>query len=322
MIDDLEFTNGECPPYEYCTFEDQCLPWVVKENGRDTGFKVERAGSFNKLPRDHTTQTEDGYYLLFESPGTKGNKTSFTLLEPRLYQCVSFSYFLPKYPNSVVLYAQGVPISEGDGEWKHYQWQETMLWEDHISAETVTDGDGFVAIDDLLIDEECSEKMRSTERFNCGNHTITMDRVCDFVPDCANGEDERNCGECDFSEGLCGWIADGALNRGTTAWRRQAIGEVKNSPTTDAHNSAKGYYLLLHSNASRTSRRGRALIDSPVIRNTNKLCTLTFWFNYISNGTGIDVDLNMKAGGYTFPRVDSQCAEGDARRKDLERSKD
>ncbi|KAL3213063.1 hypothetical protein MRX96_035641 [Rhipicephalus microplus] len=98
MIDDIEFTEGECPTYEYCTFEDECLPWVVKENGQEAAFRVERAGHFKKLPRDHTTQTDDGYYLLFESPGTKGNKTSFTLREPLLYECVSFWYFLPKTP--------------------------------------------------------------------------------------------------------------------------------------------------------------------------------------------------------------------------------
>ncbi|XP_049268925.1 MAM and LDL-receptor class A domain-containing protein 1 [Rhipicephalus sanguineus] len=301
MIDDIEFTDGECPPYEYCTFEDECLPWVVKGNGEGAAFKVERAGHFDKLPRDHTTQTDDGYYLLFESPGTKGNKTSLTLLEPLLYECLSFWYFLPKLQSSVVLYAQDEPISKGEGVWKRYRWQETMLMLDPISAETITDGDGFVAIDDVLISEECSQNIRPTERFDCGNQTITIERVCDFVKDCANGEDEQNCGACNFSKDLCGWTGDGALNRGTTAWRRQAIGDVKDSPTTGAYASRKGYYLLLSSNATRPSRRiGRAIIDSPVIRNTNKYCTLMFWFNYVANGTTIDVDLFMKAGGYTF----------------------
>ncbi|XP_075742958.1 MAM and LDL-receptor class A domain-containing protein 1 isoform X3 [Rhipicephalus microplus] len=302
MIDDIEFTEGECPTYEYCTFEDECLPWVVKENGQEAAFRVERAGHFKKLPRDHTTQTDDGYYLLFESPGTKGNKTSFTLREPLLYECVSFWYFLPKLQNSVVLYAQDEPISKGEGVWKRYEWQQTQLMFDQISAETATDTEGFVAIDDVLISGECSQNIRSTERFDCGNQSITIERVCDFVKDCANGDDERNCGSCNFKKDLCGWIGDGLLNRGTTAWRRQAVGEVKNSPTTTAYASRKGYYLLLSSNATRPSRRlGRAIIDSPIIRNTNKLCTITFWFNYIANGTSMDVDLVMRTGGFTFP---------------------
>lgn len=29
LLDDIEFTDGKCPPYEYCTFEDECLPWQV-----------------------------------------------------------------------------------------------------------------------------------------------------------------------------------------------------------------------------------------------------------------------------------------------------
>ncbi|KAL1446933.1 hypothetical protein MTO96_028698, partial [Rhipicephalus appendiculatus] len=299
MIDDVEFTDGECPPYEYCTFEDECLPWVIKGNGEGASFKVERAGHFDKLPRDHTTQTEDGYYLLFESPGTKGNKTSLTLLEPLLYQCVSFWYFLPKRQTSVALYAQDDLLSNGQGVWKRYQWDET---DDMISAETVTAEVGFVAIDDVRISEDCSKNKRSTKRFDCGNQSITIERVCDFVKDCQNGDDERNCGDCDFSDGLCGWKGEGPMNRGTTAWRRQEIDEVEGSPTTGAHDKTTGYYLLFSSNATRPGKRsGRAMIDSPVIRNTDKFCTLTFWFNYKSNGTTMDVDLNMKADGYTFP---------------------
>ncbi|KAH8025869.1 hypothetical protein HPB51_013468 [Rhipicephalus microplus] len=167
MIDDIEFSDGECPPY--------------------------------------------GYYLLFESPGTKGNKTTLTLREPLLYQCVSFWYFLPKLQKSVALYAQDDLISDGQGVWKRYQWDETVQM-----------------------------AIRSTKRFDCGNQSITIERVCDFVKDCANGDDERNCGQCDFSDGLCGWKAEGPLNRGTTAWRRQRMGEVDGSPTTGAYDKPTG----------------------------------------------------------------------------------
>ncbi|KAL3248106.1 hypothetical protein MRX96_056678 [Rhipicephalus microplus] len=298
MIDDIEFSDGECPPYEYCTFEDECLPWVINGNEEGASFKVERAGHFDKLPQDHTTQTSDGYYLLFESPGTKGNKTTLTLREPLLYQCVSFWYFLPKLQKSVALYAQDDLISDGQGVWKRYQWDETV----QMATVTVTPGDGFVAIDDVLIREDCSNNIRSTKRFDCGNQSITIERVCDFVKDCANGDDERNCGQCDFSDGLCGWKAEGPLNRGTTAWRRQRIGEVDGSPTTGAYDKPTGYYLLFSSNSTRlTRRRGRAIIDSPLIRNTNKYCALSFSFNYRMNGTAMDVDLYMVVDGYTFP---------------------
>ncbi|XP_049522520.1 MAM and LDL-receptor class A domain-containing protein 2 [Dermacentor silvarum] len=246
MIDDIEFSDGECPPYEYCTFEDECLPWFVKTNGNGATFEVERAGSFDKLPRDHTTQTDDGYYLLFKSPGTKGNKTSFTLREPLRYDCVSLWYFLPKLSNGIVLYVQDQAILNGSGVWKRYQWRQSIQWDDTITAVSGTNGDGFVAIDDVLISEQCNQRTRSTQRFDCGNKTVTIERVCDFVTDCENGEDERNCGDCDFSKGLCGWISDGSLNRGTAAWRRKAVGEVENSPLTNPRNSRNDFCAPLH----------------------------------------------------------------------------
>ncbi|KAH7954562.1 hypothetical protein HPB49_019857 [Dermacentor silvarum] len=114
------------------------------------------------------------------------------------------------------------------------------MTDDTITAVSGTNGDGFVAIDDVLISEQCNQRTRSTQRFDCGNKTVTIERVCDFVTDCENGEDERNCGDCDFSKGLCGWISDGSLNRGTAAWRRKAVGEVENSPLTNPRNSRNG----------------------------------------------------------------------------------
>ncbi|XP_075546622.1 MAM and LDL-receptor class A domain-containing protein 1-like isoform X3 [Dermacentor variabilis] len=304
MLDDIEFRDGECPPYEYCTFEDECLPWYVTTNGPGNGstFEVERAGSFGRLPQDHTTQTEDGYYLLFKSPGTKGKKTSLVLREPLLYECGSLWYFLPKLSDGVALYVEDEQILNGTNVWKRYQWREASAWYFAISAVSGTNKNGFVAIDDVLISEQCNQMTRSTQRFDCGNQTVTIERVCDFVIDCANGDDERNCGACDFRDGLCGWVADSPLNRGPTAWRRKWVGEVDNSPLTKANIKRNGFYLLLHSNATRPTRRTtRAGINSPVIRNTNKLCTLTFWYNYILNGTRMDIDLMMRAGGYGLP---------------------
>ncbi|XP_049522059.1 MAM and LDL-receptor class A domain-containing protein 2-like isoform X2 [Dermacentor silvarum] len=79
MVDDVEFTDGQCPQYESCSFEDECLPWTIPKS--EVAFQVERAGSFDKLPRDHTMQTEEGHYLLFKNTGVKGNRTSLILRE-------------------------------------------------------------------------------------------------------------------------------------------------------------------------------------------------------------------------------------------------
>ncbi|XP_049522515.1 MAM and LDL-receptor class A domain-containing protein 1-like [Dermacentor silvarum] len=61
MIDDVEFTDGQCPPYNLCTFENECLPWKLSTKGDwETRFEVQRAESFKKLSKDHSTATSDG----------------------------------------------------------------------------------------------------------------------------------------------------------------------------------------------------------------------------------------------------------------------
>ena len=41
--------------------------------------------------------------------------------------------------------------------------------------------------------------------FSCGSACLQQQQVCDFHPDCEEGEDEEQCGQCDFESGLCGW---------------------------------------------------------------------------------------------------------------------
>ena len=41
--------------------------------------------------------------------------------------------------------------------------------------------------------------------FSCGSACLQQQLVCDFHPDCEEGEDEEHCGQCDFESGLCGW---------------------------------------------------------------------------------------------------------------------
>ncbi|XP_075546625.1 MAM and LDL-receptor class A domain-containing protein 1-like [Dermacentor variabilis] len=239
MIDDVEFTDGECPPYELCSFEDECLPWRIPR--KEAAFEVERAGSFEKLPQDHTMQTEEGHYLLFKSPGTKGNRTSLILREPMRYQCITFWYYLPDLSDGVVLYVQDKPILKGNGVWKRYQEEHQTFWEDPIVAVSGLNPKGFTAIDDVFISKlACDETTSSTERFDCGNQTVTIERVCDFVVDCDNGDDERDCGECDFSESLCGWHTNDKLNHGAMSWRRSAVARVENSPPIGADGRRHG----------------------------------------------------------------------------------
>ncbi|KAK8786162.1 hypothetical protein V5799_007474 [Amblyomma americanum] len=302
MLDDVEFTDGECPPYNFCTFEDECLPWEIPSKGDEAAFEVERAGSFDKLRQDHTTQTADGYYLLFKSPGTEGNRTSMELREPLRYGCLSFWYYLPTLSDGVKLRLQHEGISVGKGVWKRHETPFPSQSEKPIVAKSGKNADGFVAIDDVLVNEEhCRQLTRTSAVIPCGEKDVPLHQICDFVPDCDDGADEQDCGECDFGEGSCGWDLDRSLNQFTNAWRRERIGDVPASPRTGAQGQRSGYYLLLYTNVTASRRPGRGTINSPRIRNTSKFCTLHFWYNYVHNGSSANVDLSMAVAGFEFP---------------------
>lgn len=303
MVDDVEFTDEECGPYNYCTFEQDCLPLRILNRGEEAKFEVERAGSFDLLAQDHTTQSEDGYFLLYKGTGDVGNHSIIKLREPSRYSCISFWYYLPVLRRGVGLYLNGEKLKVTDGAWKRRQLQFTKNL--IITALSGSSNKGFVAIDDLLLSETpCDESGRSPRMFDCGkNQTVPVEKVCDFVPDCKNADDEQRCGQCDFSESTCGWDIRGFGNRGFLAWHHATIGKVPRSPRTGSDARRSGNYLLLYSNLTAQTWM-HAGIRSPIIRNTDKLCTIQFWYNYVGKGSlahHADVSLLLNAGGYVMP---------------------
>ncbi|KAL1485684.1 hypothetical protein MTO96_047254, partial [Rhipicephalus appendiculatus] len=232
MVDDVEFTGGQCPPYgenpccilyDLCTFEDECLPWKVATiEGDDAQFEVERAGSFKELPKDHSTATEDGYYLLYRSSGVKGNSTALRLREPSRYACSSLWYFLPPMSDRVSLLLQSESVKSKKKAWQKKQFRLSREAGDApIKVISGTNQQSFVALDDILVSEEdCPEERElPTPDFECGDgKTVPFESVCDFVHDCKDGSDERKCGDCDFKSDSCGWNLNDVRNRATTSW--------------------------------------------------------------------------------------------------------
>ncbi|KAH7954684.1 hypothetical protein HPB49_020885 [Dermacentor silvarum] len=299
MIDDVEFTDGQCPPYNLCTFENECLPWKLSTKGDwETRFEVQRAESFKKLSKDHSTATSDGFYLLYRSTGVKGNRTSLTLREPSRYACVSLWYFLPSLSDGVSLLLQSESVRAGKEVWKEKQFHLPLkAGGAPIEVISGSNREGFVAIDDVLISEtECPGTSNlSIPDFTCNDgKKVPVDRVCDFVPDCKDKADEKKCGHCDFRKDACGWNLD----------------DVPRSPPIGIKGERDGNYLLFYANGTSSSKSSHAMIESPKIRNTNKLCTLKFWFNYAGNGDNINVDLHMTVGGYAVPVWTLRSFEG------------
>ncbi|GIX75939.1 MAM and LDL-receptor class A domain-containing protein 2 [Caerostris extrusa] len=62
-----------------------------------------------------------------------------------------------------------------------------------------------IALDDIEVtNKKCYEV--PNDAFDCRDGThVNASKVCDFEQDCPSGEDEVDCGECNFEIGDCGW---------------------------------------------------------------------------------------------------------------------
>ncbi|XP_040066399.1 MAM and LDL-receptor class A domain-containing protein 2 [Ixodes scapularis] len=323
MVDDIEFTEGECPSEELCTFEeDICVPWeqmvTVNASGLNKGWEVQRADQSDILKKDHTLASGEGYYLMFRSTGNKLDSASLVLRQPR-FQCGSLWYFISsKSPNGVIMNVKNRIFHSPTKSWKRVIFSLVAAGEQRIIASAGNDKKAFLAIDDLLVDEKLCKNMvpgsEVLDNFTCGNgDTIPTSKVCDFVKDCKDGSDEVDCGACDFKKSTCGWTYPnvGYLPN----WQRKRVGEVEGSPKLSAAGLTTGFYMLHQRHPPMDMVISDSPLNGPTIRNTNYACVLNFWYNYNRNNNSAHMDLMMKVNGrqiniwslrYVYPLPDER----------------
>uniref|UniRef100_A0A090XCS1 Putative mam domain protein n=1 Tax=Ixodes ricinus TaxID=34613 RepID=A0A090XCS1_IXORI len=303
MVDDVEFSSGECSLDYYCSFEeDICQPWIdVTPNSTqgNHGWQVQRAENFAQLSKDHTLQSGDGYYLLFRGTGDITNSAVLKLREPR-FRCASFWFFISKSTSGCTIYAGDKVLRNPTKRWRLHYFDLSWGLKDGmtIRAFSGTDETAFVAIDDIEVDEhECSElHLPVTDDFVCKTspeEKIPMDKVCDFVKDCSNGADELDCGNCDFENSTCGWDLARAESGDLALWKRRRAGVIPGTPKLTYDGDTNGFYMILTGKKNPEQVAVRATAISPAIRNTNFLCSFTFWYNYANNSMEIDLDLEV-----------------------------
>ncbi|KAM7297129.1 MAM and LDL-receptor class A domain-containing protein 1 [Ixodes scapularis] len=306
MVDDVEFTDGECPPENYCTFEeDVCIPWVdakLNSSTANLGWEVERAGSFERLSNDHTLGTEDGHYLLFRATGNVIDSAVLELRERR-FQCASFWYYISESSSGCRIEVGGDVLRNATQGWKHYTSDLSLSWVLQygvtIRAYSGTDDTAFVAIDDIRVDErQCTEHDTViTDDFVCSvttEETVPMNKVCNFVKDCSNGVDEADCGSCDFRSTPCGWDLGRLGDKGLPSWQRRQVGEIPGSPKLNHDDTTNGFYMIFAGEEESKHVVERAIASAPIIRNTDYLCLFTFWYNYANTSTHVDLGLETK----------------------------
>eukprot|EP00094_Tigriopus_californicus_P003057 TCALIF_02944-PA protein Name:"Similar to MALRD1 MAM and LDL-receptor class A domain-containing protein 1 (Homo sapiens)" AED:0.07 eAED:0.07 QI:0/0.76/0.71/0.94/0.84/0.87/39/446/2521 len=180
-------------------------------------------------------------------------------------------------------------------------------------------GTGDIAVDDISFTPECLVMGESTippttttsttpttkapcsgDQFHCGGGTcVASAKVCDFVDDCPNAEDEATCpnlftfNECPMLSD-CGWTNDveDALDFIAVSIKDLIDGgETSHGPNLDMNNSTEGHIVfLLNDGDVEDYSTTTAKMTGPTYENANAKCLLEFWY-YLNGNTGENMAL-------------------------------
>jgi hypothetical protein len=264
------------------------------------------------LPRrDHTTNTDIGNYIYIETKDKPAGKKS-TVFGPIFdgyvsSQCdIRFYYYM--FGNSVGRLSVSVRTTNGGAyseRWSKYgsvgqYWERVtsriggfftqgQVFQVLIEAQNgnSTKDEGVIAIDDITFSTACRpstvtalETIVTTTRkpvcgngFQCSNFAcINQTQLCDFRVDCPNGEDEANCGTCDFEKNSCGWLDN---SYGDHIWNRTKASEteISKDQTLGTSNGSFAFYELADGSVNGLTR-----LYSPVLRESSTHCEFQFYF--------------------------------------------
>ena len=136
--------------------------------------------------------------------------------------------------------------------------------------------------------------------FDCrdGKH-INMSKVCDFEKDCPSGEDEMNCGECDFEHGTCGW-EDKTIYI-YSKWKRSQgkDGSYTNGLGYDhTFNSSTGYFMSVNTRGySWQESTLRSAEGTNQLKKSYACCIMKFYYA-IKQKTQTNLRLRKRLSSY------------------------
>jgi len=217
-IDDYQFKERQCEPLGDCDFEEDTCAWKNAENGAKVEWVRYRGSTptINTGPSvDHTLGTPFGTYLYFEtsSPTRKNDTAVFIspVFDNTTLRCFEFWYHM---------YGSGDARLNVIQKGYNVKSNGTVVWTDmnnygdtwkygsvtlpatfdssyviQMQAVAGQNTNSDVALDDLKItnNAECPTPDFQCA-FKCSNgQCIALPKVCNFVNDCPNGEEELDC---------------------------------------------------------------------------------------------------------------------------------
>ncbi|XP_073908890.1 apical endosomal glycoprotein isoform X3 [Castor canadensis] len=107
------------------------------------------------------------------------------------------------------------------------------------------------------------------EHLSCGDLCVPPEQLCDFQQQCAEGEDEQQCGTTDFESASTGGWEDTSVGR--LQWQRLQAQESR-GPARDASGAAAGHFLSLQMAWGQLRSEARAL--TPTLGPSGPNCEL------------------------------------------------
>ncbi|XP_027743387.1 MAM and LDL-receptor class A domain-containing protein 1, partial [Empidonax traillii] len=253
---------------------------------------------------DHTTFTEEGWYLFADSSnGEFGHTADFvtpviSLTGPRC-KIIFWNYMNGSTIGSLEVLCKtsnrtSKLWTQSGSQGAQWNRAEVFLgirsnFQVIFRAKRGVSYMGDVAVDDITF-EDCSPLLISgkpctSEEFTCANkYCIPKNNLCDFVNDCADNSDESpttcstSIGHCDFEFDLCGWKQD---ENDDFDWnlRTSSTPKLGTGPATDhTLQEPSGHYIFIKSSFFQLPGE-KARISSPVLSKRNKNCKIIFYYH-------------------------------------------
>lgn len=310
MTDEKNLTCNSYP--FRCSFESNFCEWKQSDDNvfnwrRASAFNTQ---SNIRPQRDHTTNSASGSYIYIETTGKPSGSKS-TMFGPVInaYPSTACRMRLFYYMNGKSVGRLSVSLRSAIGSgylslwraigplgeyWERAEFAISSINQNReliIEAEVgnYTSEEGVIAVDDISFTPECKAGLAtlptiitSTAAPACGQtgykcastptKCINQTQVCDFVKDCPNGDDESNCGTCDFETSTCGWDDE---SFGGHMWNKTtALNSGLPSDNTIGNQDGS----LMYYETEDLSSTGFSRLYSPMLRKSSSHCEFEFYY--------------------------------------------
>ncbi|KAJ8395895.1 hypothetical protein AAFF_G00027780 [Aldrovandia affinis] len=283
-----------CDGYWGCGFEDGLCEWDLRTPSSLTWSRTNQnnlsvSGDPTTGPgRDHSTNTVSGFFLYLTKTETmKDDWSQFQspVLEPTnsSHPCQMVLYTHQFGPRSgglsvLVVDTNMHPMWERGGQLGDVWVKAVVEFVINDTFQIVLVGAirdkefGGIAVDSIIMSPGCRISNESSPIVEHPKPPFspctTSEHMCDFQPDCDQGEDEAKCGDFSYAQGITGWT-DTSI--GTQGWAQQ--------------DSSEGQYLYVTDVPGQQLKEAQS--RTPLLGPSGPACTLHLSYSLTGNSSHI-----------------------------------